>query len=199
MIYLLLDAFVLLQKAVDWLLIALVIGVVVLVLLRVLLLQINPFGWLSYYVRRLTDPMIWPIAQHMPGNANAAPLILIIATLVGAFFFKWMLADVLTALRGLLSGVDSGDLLQIIGWVLYGVVAVLLVLIVARIVFSWLPFIRDGRLMWMLYRLTEPVMGPFRQLIPPLGMFDLSPMLLIFLLQFAQNAIRSIFELQVLQ
>jgi YggT family protein len=199
MIYLLLDAFVLLQKAVDWLLIALVIGVVVLVLLRVLLLQINPFGWVSYYVRRLTDPMIWPIAQHMPGNANAAPLILIIATLVGAFLFKWMLADVLTALRGLLSGVDSGDLLQIIGWVLYGVVAVLLVLIVARIVFSWLPFIRDGRLMWMLYRLTEPVMGPFRQLIPPLGMFDLSPMLLIFLLQFAQNAIRSIFELQVLQ
>lgn len=199
MIDLFLDAFVLLQLAVDWILIALVIGVVALVLLRVLLLNVSPFGWATYYVRRVTDPMIWPIAQHMPANMNAAPLILIIATLVGAFFFKWMVTDVLLALRGLLSGVASGAPLQMIGWLLYGAVAILLVLIIARIVFSWLPFLRDGRLMWTLYSLTEPVMGPFRQLIPPLGMFDLSPIILIFLLQFAQNAIRSIFDLYLLR
>ena len=46
--------------------------------------------------------------------------------------------------------------------------------------------------MWPLYRLTEPIMAPFRQLIPPLGMFDLSPIILIFLLHFVQNAVYSI-------
>jgi len=62
-------------------------------------------------------------------------------------------------------------------------------LIVLRIVMSWIPFGRDSRFMWTLYGLTEPVMAPFRNLIPPLGMFDLSPILLMFLLSFVKTAI----------
>ena len=38
----------------------------------------------------------------------------------------------------------------------------------------------------------EPVMAPFRQIIPPIGMFDLSPIILIFLMSFVKNAIRSL-------
>jgi YggT family protein len=131
----------------------------------------------------------------MPGNTAAAPLILVIATLIGAFFFKWLTSDVLLALMGLLQGISSGEILRVIGWLLYGAVAILLVLIIARIVFSWLPFVRGGRFMWTLYSLTEPIMGPFRQIVPPLGMFDLSPILLILLLQIVQSAIQSVFKL----
>ena len=185
----------LIQVALDWLLIIIVVSMVVLLLLRAVCLRVSPFGWATYYVRRATDPLVWPIAQHMPDNASAAPLILVIATLIGAYFFKWLVNDVLRSLVGLVYGISSGDLLQMIGWVLNGAITVLLVLIIARIVFSWLPFMRDGKLMWTLYRLTEPIMGPFRQIVPPLGMFDLSPILLILLLQFAQNAIQSVFGL----
>ncbi len=186
---------ILMQEAIDWVLVALVIGMVALLLLRAVLLRINSFGWSAYYVRRVTEPLVWPIAQHMPGNAAAAPLILVIATLIGAFFFKWLTNDVLRALIGMLHGISSGEILHVIGWLLYGAVAILLVLIIARIVFSWLPFVRGGRFMWTLYSLTEPIMGPFRQIVPSLGMFDLSPILLILLLQVVQSAIQSIFEL----
>ena len=186
---------ILMQEAIDWVLVALVIGMVALLLLRAVLLRINSFGWSAYYVRRITEPLVWPIAQHMPGNAAAAPLILVIATLIGAFFFKWLTNDVLRALIGMLHGISSGEILHVIGWLLYGAVAILLVLIIARIVFSWLPFVRGGRFMWTLYSLTEPIMGPFRQIVPSLGMFDLSPILLILLLQVVQSAIQSIFEL----
>lgn len=185
----------LIQQMLDWVLIALVIVMVVLLLLRAIFLRVSPFGWAAYYVRRATDPFVWPIAQHMPDNASAAPLILVIATLIGAYFFKWLANDVLRSIVGLLYGMSSGDLLQMIGWLLNGAITILLVLIIARIVFSWLPFLRDGRLMWTLYKLTEPIMGPFRKIVPPLGMFDLSPILLILLLQFAQNAIQSVFGL----
>ena len=188
------QAIILIQQAIDWVLVALVIGMVALLLLRAILVRMN-FGWSQYYVRRATDPLLWPIAQHMPGNTGAAPLILLIATLIGAFFVKWLTNDVLYALVGLLHGISSGEILHIIGWLLYGLIALLLVLIIARIVFSWLPFVRGGRFMWTLYSLTEPIMGPFRQIVPPLGMFDLSPILLILLLQFAQSAIQSVFEL----
>ncbi|MBT3602992.1 MAG: YggT family protein [Candidatus Latescibacteria bacterium] len=198
MIDLVKDAVVLLKMAVDWVLVVVVLGVVVLMVLRWLLLKVQPFGWASYSVRRATDPLIWPIAQVMPANQDAAPMFLILGVLMGAFFFKWLTDDLIQAFLGLLYGVSSGMPLQMIGWLLYGAVAVLLVLIVARIVFSWLPFMRDGHLMLKLHQLTEPVMGPFRQIIPQIGMFDLSPILLILLLQFAQNAIVRVLGLRMM-
>ncbi len=198
MIELIQEALMLLKVAVDWALIVLVLGVVALVVLRWIILSVKPFGWASYYIRRATDPLIWPIAQMMPTSQNSAPLLLILGVLIGAFFFKWLTDDLVQALLGLLYGLSAGLPLQIIGWVLYGAVAVLLVLIVARIVLSWLPFLRDGRLMWTLFRLTEPIMGPFRDLVPSIGMLDLSPILLIFLLQFAQSAIVRIMGLRMM-
>jgi YggT family protein len=198
MIDLIKAAFVMLKMAIDWVLILVVLGAVALMLLRWLFLSIQPFGWASYYVRRATDPLIWPIAQLMPGNQNSAPLLLILGVLMSAFFVKWLTDDLIQAVLGLLYGLSSGMPLQMIGWLLYGGVAVLLVLIVARIVFSWLPFMRDGRFMWTLHQLTEPIMGPFRQIIPQMGMFDLSPILLIFLLQFAQGAIVRVLGLRMM-
>ena len=198
MIELIQGTLLLVKQAVDWILIAGVVGVVVLVVLRWIFLSVQPLGWLSYYIRRLTDPMIWPIAQMMPANANPAPLLLLLGTLVSAYFLKSLTDDGVRSLLGVLYGVSEGALLQIIGWVLYGAVAVLLVLIVARIVFSWIPFMRDGKLMWTLYSLTEPIMAPFRQLIPSVGMFDLSPIILIFLLNFARSALVRVLGLRIL-
>jgi YggT family protein len=179
-------------EAINTLLIVVVVAVVTLVFLRWIFFAINPFSIPSYWVRRVTDPLVWPIAQMMPGNPNVAPLLLILATLIGAYFFKSISEEVLYSLLGLLGAVGNGAPLKILGWLLYGAVSVLLLLIVIRIVFSWLPFARDTRLMWTLYSLTEPVMAPFRQMIPPLGMFDLSPILLMFLLSFVKSAIRSL-------
>lgn len=198
MIELIQEALMLLKMAIDWILVLLVLGVVVLVALRWVILSVKPFGWASYYIRRATDPLIWPIAQMMPTNQSAVPLLLVLGVLIGAFFFKWLTDDLVQSVLGVLYGLSAGLPLQMIGWLLYGAVAVLLVLIVARIVFSWLPFMRDGRLMWTLYRLTEPIMGPFREMIPSIGMLDLSPILLIFLLQFAQNAIVRIMGLRLM-
>ncbi|MCZ6634095.1 MAG: YggT family protein [bacterium] len=179
-------------EAIDTLLVVVVVAVVTLVFLRWIFFAINPFGILSYWIRRVTDPLVWPIAQMMPGNPNIAPLLLILATLIGAYFFKSISEEVLYSLIGLLGAVGAAVPLQILGWLLYGAVSVFLLLIVIRIVFSWLPFTRETRMMETLYGLTEPVMAPFRQMIPPMGMFDLSPILLMFLLSFVKSAIRSL-------
>ncbi len=176
---------------VDVLVKAVIIGVVVLFVLRWALLKVNPFGWLTFQVRRATDPMLWPITSAMPigQGAGIAPLLVILVTVLTAYFFKWVVSDTLRALLGLIGGLTEGALVASLGWILYGGISVLLALIVARIVVSWLPFARDGRVMWTLYSLTEPVMAPFRSIIPPMGMLDLSPILLILLLNFVQSAI----------
>ena len=56
----------------------------------------------------------------------------------------------------------------------------------ARIILSWFPLQPDGagaQAFSLLYRVTEPVLGAARRIIPPVGMFDFSPIVVIVALQ----------------
>jgi YggT family protein len=68
-----------------------------------------------------------------------------------------------------------GSLLCFLG---YGYLIVLFV----RIVLSWFP-IERGTAMDTVHRtlrsLTDPVLEPVRRLIPPIGMFDISPIIVL--------------------
>jgi YggT family protein len=57
-------------------------------------------------------------------------------------------------------------------------------LILARLVISWLPNLDTYKQPWRgLIDVTEPVLGPFRKLVPPIGgVIDISPMVLFFVL-----------------
>ncbi len=171
-----------------------VVGVILLMVFRWFFLRISPFSWLTYQIRRLTDPMIMPLAQSlpMPNAISIAPLIVVVVTLVGAYFFQSMMEELLASLSILLGGVVAGEPLRMLGGLLYGAVSILMLLIILRIVSTWIPFARENRFMWTLYSLTEPIMAPFRQIIPPIGMFDLSPLILIFLMNFVKAAIGSL-------
>ena len=62
------------------------------------------------------------------------------------------------------------------------------VVLLLRVVMSWFPPSSSrgpmaSAQMW-LYKLTEPVLAPIRRALPPMGGLDLSPMLLLFALQF---------------
>ncbi len=59
-------------------------------------------------------------------------------------------------------------------------------LIFGRIILSWFPISRGSPMESIysaLYSVTEPVLGPVRRALPPLGGFDLSPIVVIFGLQ----------------
>ena len=63
--------------------------------------------------------------------------------------------------------------------------------ILARVIMSWVTmFAPDSPIVKtindMLNQMTEPVLGPLRRVIPPLGMFDLTPMIALILLQVIQ-------------
>jgi len=59
-------------------------------------------------------------------------------------------------------------------------------LIIIRCIVSWfVPFPYHPALR-VLYRLTEPVLAPFRRIIPPIAGLDLSPLVVIFIIYFLQ-------------
>ena len=65
--------------------------------------------------------------------------------------------------------------------------------IFARIVLSWFPLSPGGPMASVfsfLYTITEPVLGPLRRVIPPLGGFDLSPIVALIGLQLVAGAFR---------
>lgn len=60
---------------------------------------------------------------------------------------------------------------------------VLSLLILARVIISWVTPAGGGTLVAFVYAATEPVLAPIRRLLPAAGGIDFSPMIAILLLQ----------------
>ncbi len=64
--------------------------------------------------------------------------------------------------------------------------------IFARLVLSWFPISPGGAMASVfsfLYAITEPVLGPVRRIIPPLGPIDISPIVVIIALEVLAGAV----------
>ena len=57
-------------------------------------------------------------------------------------------------------------------------------LILARILMSWVQVDRYNPVVKFVFDLTEPILAPIRRVLPPSGMFDFSPMVAILLMEF---------------
>jgi YggT family protein len=81
-----------------------------------------------------------------------------------------------------------------VGIILANIITIYLVILAARAVLSWFP-VRGGTFRssvnTLLFELTEPVLRPVRRVIPPVGMFDVSFMVVFFVLFFLQSVLRA--------
>lgn len=77
--------------------------------------------------------------------------------------------------------------------IIYVVFKTLRWLIIARIVLSFLPMIMKidtyHPVVRFIHEITEPIMAPFRRLIPPLGGMDFSPIVLFLVLQAVESVV----------
>ncbi|MCR3921004.1 MAG: YggT family protein [Firmicutes bacterium] len=63
-------------------------------------------------------------------------------------------------------------------------------LLILRIILSWIPHNPDQPIIRLLYEGTEPLLAPFRRLIPRSSLpIDLSPMLAFFVLSIVRQAV----------
>ena len=67
--------------------------------------------------------------------------------------------------------------------IIYVVCQVLTFAVIIRAVLSWFAIRPDNPLMSLLYLITEPILAPLRRIIPMMGMFDITPIVAIILLQ----------------
>lgn len=80
-----------------------------------------------------------------------------------------------------------------LGLIIHGFFEAIRWLLYARIIISFLPLFMKVNpyhpVIRFVYEFTEPIMAPFRRLIPPVGGFDFSILVLWFLLQIIETAV----------
>jgi YggT family protein len=62
--------------------------------------------------------------------------------------------------------------------------------LLAMIILSWVAPGSNHPAIYLLHQLTEPVMAPFRNALPPMGGLDFSPILVFILINVLQIALR---------
>jgi YggT family protein len=67
--------------------------------------------------------------------------------------------------------------------------------LIIYILLSWFPNARESGFGQLLAKICDPYLEPFRKIIPPLGMIDISPIVAIFLLNFASSGLISLFSM----
>ena len=59
--------------------------------------------------------------------------------------------------------------------------------ILARILLTWIPIDPFHPIVRILNQITEPILGPARRIIPPIGGIDFSPIIVLFLLTIVER------------
>jgi len=120
-------------------------------------------------ILKLTSPLVVPVRRILPpiGRIDTA-------TVVVAFGVQYLAVFIIALLQGIRPTIVSLLLSSAVSLVLL-IFNLFFWLIIIRIVISWVSSGGYNPAVAMVYSLTEPLLRPFRRIIPPIGGFDLSP------------------------
>jgi len=145
--------------------------------------RVRPPMGLAQAIFQLTDWLVHPIRRIVPGFRGydwASMIAVFLVALLAMAADYWLMS------RFPLSVILVLTLFRIVQWVLYGLMA----LLVLEAIFSWVnphapfaPFIR---------LLNEPLLRPLRKILPPVGGLDFSPMTALILLQILMKVLNEI-------
>lgn len=152
---------------------------------------LQPFGALPRLVRRTSDPVLKPIEQRLlraGGNPQHASLWLLAIVAIGGLallaLFRWAVGFVYTAMYVGQAG-PMAALRQVIWWTFSLMTAALFI----RVIASWLQVSPYAKWMRPVRFLTDWILLPIQRIMPPLGPFDLSPIVAYFALMLIRWAI----------
>ncbi len=158
----------------------------------------NPFGKVGRFgfkVRKITEKWVYPAARFFAMyriDTLLAPLLTMFIGLVITYFFTQIVGNTFFVIDGLTAGVAAGNPKVILGFILYGLLSILILFIFIRFLASWFVFTRKTFLAFVM-RVTDPIMLPVQRLIPPIGMFDISAMIVLLLISFLQSIVLNVF------
>ena len=156
-------------------------------LLRFLLQLVRAdfYNPISQFLVKLTNPLVIPLRRLIPGVGG-----LDIASLLLALLLQ--LAGIVLLLK--INGLQLPGVFPLLVWSLLGVIGLLVNIyffaLLGMIILSWVAAGSRHPAIYLLYQITEPVMAPFRKVLPAMGGMDFSPILVFILINIIQIALR---------
>jgi len=163
--------------------------VLLLVVLRGILhaTRVNFFNPISQLVVRLTNPLLNPLRKVLPARGRLDWAAVVLAILLQSLILagiawiageRWALPGLLTLI--IWGGIGGLGLL----------VNLYFFVLIAMIVVSWIAPGSRHPAIELIWQISEPVMAPFRALLPNMGGIDLSPILVFISINVIQIALR---------
>ncbi len=150
------------------------------ILLRLLLQWVRAdfYNPLSQFLIKATNPVVIPARRIVPsiGKLDTASVVVML-----------LLELAQLVIINLISQADYGFQFLLVFAIKKLLVTLLMtyfVLIIARVVVSWIANQSRHPLIPLIYQLTEPVLRPINKLVPPIGGIDLSPLFALIALRF---------------
>ncbi|URM30823.1 YggT family protein [Pseudomonas frederiksbergensis] len=153
------------------------------VLLRFILqlVRANFYNPLCQFAVKATQPLLKPLRRVIPSMFG-----LDMSSLVLALIVQMALYAVILLLRGY-----EVDVLFLAPWALIGIFALFLKILfwamIISVILSWVAPGSHNPGAELVQQITEPVLAPFRRIVPNLGGLDISPIFAFIALQLLQS------------
>ena len=139
--------------------------------------HVSPFSVLGRALRSATDPILKPVERRlvrMGGNpAHAGGWLIVVLAVAGIVLLSlvgWLGSTFQAARVAATAGPQHT--FALIVEILY---RILLYALIARVIAGWFGMFRYSKWIRPAYVLTDWIVEPIRRIVPPLGAFDVSP------------------------
>jgi YggT family protein len=155
--------------------------------------RLSPFSQLGRFAREQVDPKLRSIegpVLNAGGSPTSVPWWGLAAFVVLGILLQQLLGYVIGILGTAAAGFGSGPrgALRSLASVTFSVLQLALLI---RVISSWFGALARVRWLRWTYTLTEPLLGPLRAVLPAMGPFDLSPLILFYLLRWVGDFVVS--------
>jgi YggT family protein len=148
--------------------------------------RISPFTPLGRFAREKVDPLLRPVERSVlsaGGSPSSVPWWGLAAFIVLGILLQSLLGYVIGIMSSTALGLMSGPRGALRALV-HLIFAVLQIALMIRVLSSWFHALARARWLRWTYTITEPLLAPLRAVIPSLGPFDITPLVLYYLIQF---------------
>jgi YggT family protein len=155
--------------------------------------RLSPFGSVGRFVRGSVDPLFVPMERRIVragGRPSTAPWWTLAVVIVGGIILISLLGFVRDQVVGAIGAVNYGTrgvLALIVSWTF----AVLKIALFVRVISSWFQMSPFSPWIRWAFTLTEWLLRPLRQVVPTIGMIDITPIVAYFVIWLVQGFVMS--------
>ena len=150
------------------------------VLLRLLLQWVRAdfYNPVCQFLIKITNPVLVPLRRFIPsiGRLDTASVVLMLALEIAGTWIITRISPVVVPIEQVL----VFSVLKLIATLLW----TYFFLIIAMVILSWMGGRVRHPIIPLIYQLTEPVLRPFRKVIPSIAGIDLSPLFALIAIRF---------------